>query len=268
MAGAVRLRLTLTVVVALVLPLKAETIGDPVASRSAEAQAHYQAGRYEEALRAYRDALVERPKSGALHLNVGDALYELGDYDNALQEFERAAAAADADLSARGYYNKGNTHFKLQDYAAAVEAYKESLERSPRDTDAKANLELALQLLQTPPPQSQEGGDDSEKTDKDEQDESSDAEENSESGQESAGEDESEGEHPPEEQEATPPEAGEDDEADDSDPDESPADSPDESEQMDEDEAEQLLDALNDRDAQSQQRRYRAKRRGDDTQDW
>ena len=28
------------------------------------------------------------------------------------------------------------------------------------------------------------------------------------------------------------------------------------------------LDALRDRDAQSQQRRYRAKRRGDDDQDW
>ena len=42
----------------------------------------------------------------------------------------------------------------------------------------------------------------------------------------------------------------------------------DESESMDEAEAEQLLDALRDRDAQSQQRRYRAKRRGDDDQDW
>ena len=247
-------------VVSLVLPLNAETIGDPVATRSAEAQAHYEAGRYDEALRAYRDALVERPESGALHLNVGDALYELGDYENALQEFERAADAPDADLAARGFYNKGNTHFQLQDYAAAVEAYKESLERSPRDTDAKANLELALQLLQTPPPQSQEGGDDESS-----EGESSEPEDESESGQdESAGEDQSEGQQPPEEQEATPPETGEDDEPDDSDPD----GSPDESEQMDEDEAEQLLDALKDRDAQSQQRRYRAKRRGDDTQDW
>ena len=42
----------------------------------------------------------------------------------------------------------------------------------------------------------------------------------------------------------------------------------DESESMDEAEAEQLLDALRDRDAQSQQRRYRAKRRGDNKQDW
>ncbi|MDA0334809.1 MAG: tetratricopeptide repeat protein [bacterium] len=254
-----------------VLPARAATVGDPVASRSAEAQAHYDAGRYDEALRAYRDALVERPESGALHLNVGDALYQLGDYENALQEFERAAAAPEADLAARGFYNKGNTHFQLKDYAAAVEAYKQSLELTPQDIDAKANLELALRLLQTPPPQPQEGGEDTEESedsgDKQQQDQSSEGEsaEAEDESEPQAGDDESEDEQTPEEQQSDAPDEGEDENADSADEDQAQTD---ESAPMDEKEAEQLLDALNDRDAQSQQRRYRAKRRGDDKQDW
>jgi tetratricopeptide (TPR) repeat protein len=247
--------------------LPAETIGDPVATRSAEAREHYDAGRYEESLRAYRDALVERPHSGALHLNVGDALYQLGEYEDALQEFDRAAAQSEGDLAARGLYNKGNTHFQLQDYAAAVEAYKGALERSPRDTDAKANLELALQMLQTPPPESQQGDDESEDAAGEEQQESSEGEssEGEDSAESGKQEDESPGEQPPGEQQPSPPDEGEEETADDGDGGQTKAE---EAERMDEDEAEQLLDALNDRDAQSQQRRYRAKHRGDDVRDW
>jgi Ca-activated chloride channel family protein len=250
-----------------VLPGRAATVGDPVASRSAEARAHYEEGQYDEALRAYRDALVDRPESAALHLNVGDALYQLGEYEQALEEFERTAVTPDVEVAARGFYNKGNTHIQLQDYGAAVESYRQALERNPRDADTKANLELALRLLQTPPPQ--QGGEDSE-SDSEESQDSEGGERSQQRGEES------EAPQPPE------PESGQDEEPPEPDASPVPADGEeenadedgqtqadeDDSQSMDEDEAEQLLDALRDRDAQSQQRRYRAKRRGDDVEDW
>ena len=60
---------------------------------------------------------MERPESARLHLNVGDALFQLGDFEGALGEFERVSAADDPALAALGHYNKGNAHFQLQDYA-------------------------------------------------------------------------------------------------------------------------------------------------------
>ena len=255
MAGAVRVKLLVLLCLLGVLPVGAATVGDAVASRSAEARALYDEGLYDEALRVYRDALVGRPSSEALHLNVGDALYQLGEYEQALEEFERTSVAADAGVAARGFYNKGNTHLQLQDYGAAVESYREALERSPSDMDTKANLELALRLLLPPPPQSQQGGEDS--------DESQDSDEGEqEPSDPESGEDESQDEPTPETDESAA-----DGEVEEPDEDGHQA-AKDDSESMDEAEAEQLLDALRDRDAQSQQRRYRAKRRGDDDQDW
>jgi Ca-activated chloride channel family protein len=251
----------------------AATVGDPVVSRSEEARTHYEAGRYDQALRAYRDALVERPESAALHLNVGDALYKLGDYEQALQEFERVAVAPNEDLAARGLYNKGNTHFQLQDFGAAVESYQEALAHNPNDLDSKANLELALQMLQQPPPESQQG--DSEEESEQDSDPSTDPSESEQEqavGEESAEPESGEPEDSTDEGEQN--EADESTEKDSEAEEEQAAEAQDESDgemaddEMDEEEAEQLLDALRDRDAQSQDRRYRAKRRRDDAQDW
>ena len=271
-----------------VLPVAAATVGDPVATRSAEGQAHYEAGRYDEALRAYQDALVERPESAALHLNVGAAMYQLGDHENALEEFGRAAASPEAQVATRGFYNKGNTHFELQDYGAAVDAYKQALERTPGDVDAKANLELALRLMQQPPSSQQgesEESDDSEESEDSEQsqegesqpqegqpeqqpeDSEAPGQPESEPDQETDQESESEPEPEPESESESESESGEENEQDESEANQDLAQG-DESETMDEKEAEQMLDALNDRDEQSQKRLYRARRRGDDTQDW
>ena len=40
----------------------ASTVGDPVASKSAEAKDMYDEGNFDDALRLYRDAQLERPK--------------------------------------------------------------------------------------------------------------------------------------------------------------------------------------------------------------
>ena len=240
-----------------VLPLlaagaQARTIGDRAVSRNEAAGALYEAGRYEEALQAYKEALVERPESARLHLNVGDALFQLGDFEGALGEFERVSAADDPALAALGHYNKGNAHFQLQDYAAAVEAYQQALQRAPGDADAKANLELALQRLPPPPPPQPQEGQDQEPP----------------QGEEEQPQNQPSDQPPSQEPEDEPPEpaSGSRDEQPSEGEDQEPP--PPEGESgMDREEAERLLDALRDREEEAQERRYRARGR-DEARDW
>lgn len=242
--------------------LEARTVGDRAVSRNEAARALYDAGRYEEALQAYKEALVERPESARLHLNVGDALFQLGDFEGALREFERVAEADDPALSASGHYNKGNAHFELQDYGAAVEAYRQALERTPRDTDAKANLELALQRLPPPPPPQPGSGEDPEDP----------PEEEGQPQQQQQPSSPESGEEPPEPDEGREPasDAGEgtEQESPPGTPDASDPPPPTEESGMEREEAERLLDALRDREKDAQERRYRARGRGDEALDW
>ena len=237
---------------------EARTVGDRAVSRNEVARALYDAGRYEEALQVYKEALVERPESARLHLNVGDALFQLGDYEGSLREFERVAASEDPALSASGHYNKGNAHFQLQDYPAAVEAYRQALARVPVDADAKANLELALQRLPPPPPPQPGSGEEQQDPPEEEQQQQQ---------QQSSPES---GEEPPE------PEDGSEAAPDDGEGTEQPtppgtpdaSDPPPTEDGLDREEAERLLDALRDREKDAQQRRYRARGRGDEALDW
>ena len=87
--------------------------------------------------------------------NLGNAHYRLQEGEQAQRALEDAAAAAGesgsgagSDMGAQAWYNLGNVRFAAEDFAGAVEAYKEALRRTPGDMDAKVNLELALRRRQ------------------------------------------------------------------------------------------------------------------------
>ncbi len=115
----------------------------------------YRDGRYAEAVQAYRQAVADGDASPALYYNMGTALLQLGRYDDAGRAFQDALTAVDPSLRQRTFYNMGNRF--LQDarasrnpqasgklYDAAVDAYKQSLRLEAADGSAKWNLELAL----------------------------------------------------------------------------------------------------------------------------
>lgn len=112
----------------------------------------FKKGRYEEALKVFNDALVDAPHSSLLHFNAGDAAYQTGDFSKAEKEFEEASQSALVPLKAAAHYNRGNSLFRQQKWADAVEAYKECLRVNPRDENAKYNLGVALKALKNPPP--------------------------------------------------------------------------------------------------------------------
>ncbi len=250
------------VAAALVAPgqVLATTVGDEAASTSAEAQEEYEVGNYVDALRLYRDAQLEDPDSGVLHFNVGDALYKTGDYQTALNEFLRSTGGEDADLQAQAWYNAGNSHFELQQYADAAKAFKEALARSPDDADAKANLELALQKLQEQPQQQREEGDDQQKLDDEQRSDDRQSDDGAEQEQEeSTSQQPEEGGEDGESSSSTPEnESGGDDEGTEAEP---------ESRRMNPEEAEQLLEALKEAELDAQHRRFRMKP-GRQAKDW
>ena len=111
---------------------------------------------YARAVEKYQEAVVADPELAAPVYNTASALYRQEAYDQVPAALQVAMTNADEILTQQSHYNLGNSLFKAEDYAGAVEAYKEALRFDPQDLDAKVNLELALRKLQEQEQQNQE----------------------------------------------------------------------------------------------------------------
>jgi Ca-activated chloride channel family protein len=132
----------------------------------------YRAGKYAEAVTAYRAALQAGDDSPELRYNLGTALVRLGRYEEAEQHLRAALDAVDPELRERTLYNLGNRYLEAARASTqpeeqgpmlrtAIEAYQRALRLAPRDAEAKWNLEMALreeQQQQQNQPSEDEGG--------------------------------------------------------------------------------------------------------------
>jgi Ca-activated chloride channel family protein len=114
------------------------------------------AGKAEDALKAYDRAVTAMPEDPVAHFDRGAALYQLGKFPEAQKEFLHAAEGHDPQVKADAYYNMGNAWFQQQKFKEALEAYKHTLGLRPDDRRAKWNLELALKKLQEQKQQQQQ----------------------------------------------------------------------------------------------------------------
>ncbi len=95
-----------------------------------QAQQLMDAGKWREA-----SELTQQP------MRKGAALYRQGDYAGAAEQFAQLDTAA-------GWYNRGNSLARQDDYQAALDAYEQALLKRPDWEDAKANRQLMEQLLE------------------------------------------------------------------------------------------------------------------------
>ena len=102
------------------------------------------AGKAEDALSHYDQAVKKLPADAGAHYDRGAALYALSRFDEAGQEFLRATEAKEPALKASAFYNLGNAFFKKEKFKEAVSAYTRALGLKPDDKQAKWNLEIAL----------------------------------------------------------------------------------------------------------------------------
>jgi Ca-activated chloride channel family protein len=145
----------------------------PALAAEVTGQAHYEAGRWPEAARAFRledgGELPTPPTSFA----IGAARYRAGEYAPASRAFEAALRSSDPQLRAHALYNLGNALFRegegslgeepqktLADWQRALDAYAGALKLGP-DEDTSKNHELVAhareqlerRLAEEPPPE-------------------------------------------------------------------------------------------------------------------
>ena len=103
---------------------------------------------FDKARAEYIKALSKTPNNIKANFNLGNALYELKDYQKAATHYERVAKATSDKLEkANAYHNMGNSFMQQQSYDKAVDAYKNSLRNNPKDNETRYNYALAKKLL-------------------------------------------------------------------------------------------------------------------------
>ena len=93
----------------------------------------------------YRRAVLKDSLSVAGEYNLASSLYRQEDYEgagNALSKIKNVASSPDY------HYNVGDVALQKKDYAAAVEAFRNSLLQNPGDLDAKENYIYAKKMLE------------------------------------------------------------------------------------------------------------------------
>lgn len=102
---------------------------------------------WEEALKYYRDAEIEKPESPELSYNLGNVLYQQEKYQDALERYFKASSSDEVTHQAQAYYNLGNSLYRSGKYPEAIQAYLKCLELTPDDEDAKYNLEFVRKKM-------------------------------------------------------------------------------------------------------------------------
>jgi tetratricopeptide (TPR) repeat protein len=100
-------------------------------------------GRTDEAIVAFRRAVVSAPHLAAPRLALGTCLRQTGEFQMARTEFERAIAIEAGD--SRAWFALALVCEDLHDRPAAIQAYRRSVELQPDFPEAHVNLGLNLQ---------------------------------------------------------------------------------------------------------------------------
>ena len=108
----------------------------------------YTGKKYDESVKQFTEASVQRPDSPELKFNLGTALSLSGKKDEALSELHTAADGFKTkELSAAAYFNSGNTLFAAGDYQGALEEYKRAVKLDQKSPDIRYNLDLTARKL-------------------------------------------------------------------------------------------------------------------------
>lgn len=130
----------------------------------------YAQEKYTEAEIDYRKSQEVNPNSPEAAFNLGNALYKQQKFEDAMKQYGVAAQnTQDKQLISESLHNTGNIFMAGQDYAKAIEAYKQSLRLNPADNETRYNLALAQKLLKDQQEQQQQDKQDEQKQDQQDQ---------------------------------------------------------------------------------------------------
>lgn len=151
-----------TVALLLALLSAAEIQGTP-----SSAMRKYNNREFKGALAEYQELIAKNPNDPRLRYNAGAAAYQANKFDEALSQFQAAAASPDLDLQQQAQYNLGNTEFKLGEsnsdpkermasWERALQHYETALRVNANDPDSVFNRDLVKRKIEELKKQQQE----------------------------------------------------------------------------------------------------------------
>lgn len=113
-----------------------------------EANKAYQQKEYEKAAAGYKKMVDNNAADAVALYNLGNAHFKNGNLAQALQAYNQALQQdIPPSMQAAIYYNQGVALQKNNQLEPSIAAYKKALKIDPTDTDARLNLQKALQQL-------------------------------------------------------------------------------------------------------------------------
>ena len=208
----------------------------------------YQRGEYQEALDFYQKAEIEKPESPGNEYNKAGASVKLGDYESALEGYQKSLLSDNVNWVRDAHFNMGNLAYMQDDYKSAIEQYQQAVELDPTDLDAKYNLELARKKLkERMKPQENENKDQEEKEQEENKDQKEDEDQREQEQEDQGGDEEKEEEENQKQdqsQDSTKSDSTENQQSQQPDP-----------QKMSQEDAERLLNSLKDEEAKHQKKK-------------
>ncbi|MFN0146878.1 MAG: VWA domain-containing protein [Dehalococcoidia bacterium] len=115
-----------------------------------EGRAAFAGEDFKRAAELFVEAQAEQPDNPGISLNLAAALAADGRYEEASLAARRALNSPAAGTRARAHASIGHHRFALEDYAGALDAFRQALLEDPRDQASRHDYEVVLRIL-TPP---------------------------------------------------------------------------------------------------------------------
>lgn len=120
-------------------------ISDQAASAYKRGQKQFEAGKYEEAVRNFAEAIKRDPNSPEAHFALAQGLTKIDKPAEAIRELQQVLLALNPteELKIWSYYLMGNAYADLAQYKEAIEKYQQAIKLKPDLSKPHYNLGLA-----------------------------------------------------------------------------------------------------------------------------
>jgi Ca-activated chloride channel family protein len=143
-----------TTVVLLMVCCASSAFAEPVYKRVREGNKLFEGGKYQDAYDRYSDAQIDAPEMRELDFNIASTLFRQGKYEEAIEAYSRGAGSVRRPVEAAAHYGIGNSKFamgekqgSLELMREAIDSYRQTLEITPDDADAKFNIEFVQRRI-------------------------------------------------------------------------------------------------------------------------
>ena len=108
----------------------------------------YNSKNYAKALKYYESAQKKAPDNIDLSDEMAQSAYKACEFEKAEKIYQQSSGSKKNKAQrSDSFHNLGNSRMQQEDYAGAVDAYKESLRNNPKDDRTRYNLSEAIRRL-------------------------------------------------------------------------------------------------------------------------